>query len=448
MIRLFNVVIPTRITVLFFSELLIAAASYLLAGWLTFSEMGLQIFLFYEDGTWRLGIVLASILLGVYFQNLYTQVQVRSRLALAQQFFRVVGVALILQSLIAYLSPDYAVPRSMMMLGSMVCLAALIAWRMAYNSLPWVDFRERLLFVGADEVTGQIAEALRSGARGFTAAGCVDDGLPVGDRFHGIAVLGGARELAAIVDRVKPHRVVLGLAERREHLPLDTLLDLQLAGVSIQDAAALYESTFGRFCLRHLRPSQLIFSNALASRPGSLALQSIYTNLAALPVLLLAAPFMLCIALAIKLTSRGPVLVGEKRLGLEAVPFTLYKFRCARTEARQETRLGVWLRRHRLEALPQLINVVRGELSFVGPPPERPEFARVLADLFPYYRQRHCVKPGITGWTQIQYSRAHGLGDTMTRLEYDLYYIKNLSLALDAYILVRALKTALAGQAA
>ncbi len=212
---------------------------------------------------------------------------------------------------------------------------------------------------------------------------------------------------------------------------------------------------------RRSAPPQLIFSGELGPRPQNLVYQRLSNAVVAIIGIVVTFPIMLLTALAVRLSSPGPVLYRQKRVGLEGVPFTLYKFRSMRVDAEANTG-AVWaqkddprvtgvgriIRRIRFDELPQLLNVLKGEMSIVGPRPERPEFVRALSEQIPYYRQRHCVRPGITGWAQINYKYGDTLEDTITKLEYDLYYIKNMSLALDNYILFHTLKAMLLSRGA
>ena len=242
---------------------------------------------------------------------------------------------------------------------------------------------------------------------------------------------------------------------------MQDLLDLRFAGVSIQEAAALYEQTLGRVCTMEFRPSQLIFSGEFGPRRSSVSAQTIYSVVFAATLLVLLAPVMAIVALAVRLSSPGPVFYGQKRVGRGGKAFTVYKFRSmyqdaeARTGAvwavRNDPRitpLGRILRKTRLDELPQLFNVLRGEMAIAGPRPERPEFVKTLSEQIPYYRQRHCVKPGITGWAQINYKYGDTIEDTIAKLEYDLYYIKNISISLDAYIFFHTVKTMLLSRGA
>ena len=239
------------------------------------------------------------------------------------------------------------------------------------------------------------------------------------------------------------------------------LLDLRFRGLYIEEAARTYEAAFGRVTTKALRPSYLIFSSDLGPRPVSLRVQSVYSFLLACIGFVLVSPIMLLVAFAVRVTSRGPVLFRQTRVGLNGKPFTIYKFRSMRVDAEAETgavwavkndprvtAIGKYLRILRLDELPQLLNVIRGEMSIVGPRPERPEFVQTLSEVIPFYRQRHSVKPGITGWAQINYKYGETIEDAIVKLEFDLYYIKNLSLSLDMYIIFHTMKAMLVTQVA
>jgi exopolysaccharide biosynthesis polyprenyl glycosylphosphotransferase len=244
--------------------------------------------------------------------------------------------------------------------------------------------------------------------------------------------------------------------ERRSRMPMNELLRLRFAGNVIEEAANVYERVCGRVCLTEIRPAQLIYAGELGPGSGDLTYQATANMAVAAVGLIVALPIMALTALAVKLSSPGPVLYRQTRVGLNGVPFTMYKFRSMRAEAGTEagagwadtedprvTTVGKIIRRTRLDELPQLFNVLRGEMSIVGPRPERPEFVQMLREKIPYYRQRHCILPGITGWAQINHKQGETLEDSVTKLEYDLYYIKNMTLGLDLYILYHTLKTML-----
>jgi len=253
----------------------------------------------------------------------------------------------------------------------------------------------------------------------------------------------------------------VGVADRRQSLPIQQLLELRQAGKAVDEAATMYEIAFSRVSSSGLRLSEFVFSDRFGPSRGSAIVREFYSLAVALTAVVLLAPLMLVVAVLIKLTSRGPVLYRQMRVGLNGKPFVLYKFRSMRQDAEADTGavwaakddprvtpLGRWLRRLRIDEVPQLFNVLRGEMAIVGPRPERPEFVKTLTEKLPFYQQRHSVRPGITGWAQINHKYTDTLEDTLIKLEYDLYYIKNMSLALDGYIIFQTAKVMLLSRGA
>ena len=254
---------------------------------------------------------------------------------------------------------------------------------------------------------------------------------------------------------------MVGMSERRNRVPVSVLLDLRFSGHVIEEAATCYERICGRVSVRELRPSQLIYSGELGPRRHTLLYQVMTNAVIAIIGIIVAFPLMLLTALAVRFSSPGTVLFRQTRVGRNNAPFTLYKFRSMYVNAESETG-AVWaakddprvtpvgrvIRKTRIDELPQLFNVLKGEMSIVGPRPERPEFVKALSEQIPYYRQRHCVRPGITGWAQINYKYGDTLEDTVTKLEYDLYYIKNMSLSMDIYIIFHTVKAMLLSRGA
>ncbi len=457
MIRLFRVSVPTSIVVLLLSEIVLLTSCYVLSAYLLL-EVDPSVFLFYDGGLVRMLAVVAAIVFGLHFLDLYTEIRTFSNIALTLEIGQAIGFAFLFEALLSYISRDLILPHRMMTPGSAAGLVVLSAWRILYGRVVLRAFRsERVLFVGTNPVVGEISEQLTKRPElGYTNLGYVDDGCEPGQVLNGAKVLGSLAEFRRIATETRPDRVVVGMTERRERMPVQDLLELRFSGVLIEDAGAAYETACGRICTKELRPAQLIFSGEMGPRRGSVVLQSIYSPALALIGTIVALPVMLIAAAAVKMTSKGPVLFRQARVGVDGEVFTLYKFRSMYVDAEARTGavwaakndprvtpVGRWLRRLRIDELPQLWNVLRGEMSIVGPRPERPEFVKVLAEKIPYYRQRHCVKPGITGWAQINHKYGDSIEDTVIKLEYDLYYIKHLSVALDIYIIFHTLKTML-----
>jgi len=457
MIRLFRVFIPTSVVALLVSEIILTYTCYVVATFLML-EAAPEVFLLDDNGWLRIALVVACLMLGIYFHDLYTQFRIRSRVLLLQQVIVVVGVTFLTQALLVYLRlPDLILPTWVMIVGSALTLILLPIWRILFSTVVMKAMgSERVLFLGTSSVSQEIVQYLiEHPETGLTALGYVDN-VETGAELAGAKVLGRISDLETTVDQFRPDRIVVGMAERRERLPVNQLLELRLSGIHIEDALTTYESTFGRISTRELRPSQLIFSTELGPNPSRVLLQSVYSMAIAVVAAVVALPIMALVAIAVKLSSTGPAVYSQRRTGKNDVPFMLYKFRSMYADAEAHsgavwakkddpriTPVGKWLRKLRLDELPQLFNVLKGDMSIVGPRPERPEFVAELERRIPYYRQRHCVKPGITGWAQINHKYGDTIEDTIVKLEYDLYYIKNLAPALDAFIIFHTAKVML-----
>jgi sugar transferase (PEP-CTERM system associated) len=462
MIRLFHIAIPASLLTLMAVEILLAAACYLAVIPL-FGEDDWLIYLLYDGGGAQVGAAVGAISLGVYFNDLYSRVRVYSRLRLVQQFCLVFGVAFLAQGMLSYLYPSLALARWQMIAGSALALVALPAWRMLFDIFVLrVLHRQRLLFIGHNRLVRAVARTIAERPHfamegiGYLAPAPLEKEIPGLGRW-----LGPPSDVLAVYQRLKPERIVVGLDERRGQMPVEQLLQLRLQGVPVEDASALYEHVMWRVPIDALRPSQLIFSDTLGPNPRRLALQRAYSFLLALAGVILTLPLMALIALAVRLTSPGPAIYRQKRVGRGGRVFELLKFRSMYQDA--EARSGaVWasendprvtpvgrvLRKLRLDELPQFFNVLKGEMSIVGPRPERPEFVEVLGQQIPYYHQRHTIPPGITGWAQINHKYGDTLQDTVTKLEYDLYYLKHLGFSLDLYILFNTVKVMLLSRGA
>ena len=457
MIRLFRVFVPSSVIALLLSEVILIYSCYVVATFIVLYEDP-QVFLFYDNGWGRIAIVDTCIIVGIYFHDLYEQLRIKSRIRLLQQMGVVVGIAFLVQALLGYLRlRDLILPTWLMIIGSSMVLILLPAWRVFYSSVVFKAMgSERLLFLGTSAVVQEISQYLSEHPEtGLAVLGYVDN-VDSDVELAGGKALGRISDLRQIVDGLRPDRIVVGMSERRERLPVNQLLDLRLSGIPIEDAMTTYEATFGRISTSELRPSQLVFSTELGPNPSRVMLQSIYNLAIAIAATVIASPVMLLVAGLVRISSPGPALFRQQRVGKNDVLFTLYKFRSmyrdaeatsgavwAKQDDPRITPVGRWLRGLRLDELPQLFNVLKGDMSIVGPRPERPEFVTELARQIPYYRQRHCVKPGITGWAQINHKYGDTIEDTITKLEYDLYYIKNLAPSLDAFIMFHTAKVML-----
>ncbi len=316
-------------------------------------------------------------------------------------------------------------------------------------------FRRRVLVLGAGKRAERLRELSLRPESGFRISGFV-----VMDGTHEVVPNAVARDsienLTEHVEGLGVSEVVLALEERRNALPLADLLRIKTTGVHVNDFSSFIERETGRVDLDTVNPSWLIFSDGFSSgQMVSRALKRLFDIVVSLAVLLLTAPAILVFALLVCIDSQGPAFYRQRRVGLFGEPFDVIKLRSMRTDAEANgaqwaakddprvTRIGNFIRKTRIDELPQLWTVLKGEMSFVGPRPERPEFVADLVQYLPYYAERHMVKPGITGWAQINYPYGASIEDARHKLEYDLYYAKNYSPFLDLLILLQTLRVVL-----
>jgi exopolysaccharide biosynthesis polyprenyl glycosylphosphotransferase len=457
MIRLFRVFIPASVVGLLVSEAILIFFCYALAAFLAPGVVP-EIFFFDDSGLLRISIVAGCVILGIYFHDLYWKFRIQSKILLVQQICLVLGMAFLVQATLTYAHlTSIILPKWIMIIGSALMLILLPCWRILYEVLVLRAIRRsRLLFLGWSPLASDIVDRLAERPEmGLQVVGYLSEDA-AGNDSASVPLLGELADIRRLVPQIKPDRIIVGMPERRGVMPVQELLELRFSGIIIEEAPTLFENAFGRVPTKSLRPSQLIFTAELGPRPSHVAFQSLYNFFIALAGAVITLPLMVLTAVLVRVTSPGPILFRQSRVGRSGRVFTLYKFRSmyrdaeartgavwARRDDPRITPVGRWLRKLRLDELPQLFNVLRGDMSIVGPRPERPEFVEVLSEQIPYYRQRLCVKPGITGWAQINHKYGDTLEDTIVKLEYDLYYIKNLAFSLDLYIMFQTMKVML-----
>jgi sugar transferase (PEP-CTERM system associated) len=410
----------------------------------------------------KIVLVTALCQLCFYYNDLYDLTVVQSSREVIIRLLQATGAAAIVLAAACVTVPSLILDPSTFLTALGVFVIAVAGWRVAFNYFsrdPHLE--ERVLVVGTGHIAQLIARQI-GGQQDFAyrLVGFVDDdeGIEV-VRHH--EVLGKAADLGAIIAEHQIDRIIVGLSDRRGRLPIHELLQAKLSGVRVEDATTTYERLTGKILIDDLKPSWLIFSDGFnASRITRVVKRMLDLSLSMLGFVL-AAPLMALTALAIRLDSPGPVFYDQERVGENGRVFTVYKFRSMRTDAERAgqpvwardkdervTRVGRFIRATRLDELPQLWNVMRGEMSFVGPRPERPFFVEQLARDIPFYVQRHSVKPGITGWAQVKYQYGSSVEDAMEKLRYDLYYIKHMSIFFDLTIVLDTVKVILFGKGA
>jgi sugar transferase (PEP-CTERM system associated) len=379
---------------------------------------------------------------------------------------RVMTAAAVWGTLLAALAfslPSLSLGRLSLFFGILIGTLGVIGLRWMASLVPTTNgLRERLLFLGATPVADRLISELETNNPGYEILGFVDD-QPAHEvaLSNGFRVLGTTQQLQEVVSTTRTDTIVVALTERRRTFPIQAIMDCKLRGVHIEDWPAFYEKLTGKILVQNLRPSWLVFSEGFSRTRITRFVKRVVDLLLSLLFLGLGWPIFLLVALAIKLSSRGPVLFRQERVGEHGRLFSLLKFRTMVDDAEASTgpvwtsaedpritRIGRVLRKTRLDEFPQLINVLKGEMSFIGPRPERPHFVESLQEKIPYYAQRHTIKPGITGWAQVRYRYGATIEDAEEKLQYDLYYVKNMSMFLDMLILLYSIQVVLFGKGA
>lgn len=456
-IRLFNRYVSQRHLTVFVGELLLIAGS-----------MGFVLHHYSPDddfstAVWKGAVVSALCMLCLYYNDLYDLTVVRTTREVFIRLLQSVGSALILIAVLYLLAPWLMVADGASLPAFAIFLTSILAWRLVFNHVTRLrSFGERVVIVGTDPTAQTIARQIRAQEDfGYDIVGFIDeDPSRVMQSVGDWRVVGSADDIDRVVARFAVDRLIVGMTDRRGRLPVRALLRSKLRGVRVEDVNTVYERLTGKLLVEDLRPSWLIFSDDYCASRWTRRSKRAFDVLLALVALVVSTPFVILTALAVWLESGTPILYRQERVGENGRVFTLYKFRSMRKDAEQGTpvwaqaeddrvtRVGRFIRKTRLDELPQLWNVLLGDMSFVGPRPERPFFVNQLAEQIPFYEQRHAVKPGITGWAQVKYRYGASFEDSLEKLRYDLYYVKHLSIPFDLTILFDTVKVVLFAQGA
>ena len=413
-----------------------------------------------KNGWLKVTLASALCLLCLYFYDLYNYIVMTNRRELLLRLVQALGIGWILLAILFYFVPPLLIGRGVSLISVPVILGMLLGWRIFIHSLTGhPEIGEKILVVGTGQTALDTAEAVweRRDA-GYRIVGFVsENGAKPKEKLGRSEILGRAMDLEGIIRNEKIDRVVIAVRERRGAFPTEALLKMSLAGdVSIEECTSFFERITGKVHVDMLRPSWLIFAGRRRETSLRSLIREIVHRSLALTGLVFSLPIALLTAVLIKLESRGPVFYKQERVGRNGRCFNVIKFRSMKIDAEPDgepiwaaenderaTRVGKIIRKLRIDEIPQFWNILKGEMSFVGPRPERPHFVGQLAQEIPFYEHRHLVAPGLTGWAQIKYPYGASVSDAIQKLQYDLYYIKNQSLALDILIVVDTLKTVL-----
>lgn len=456
MIRIFNRSVPVRGVALRIAEALLVFVALFLAGE---SRIG-------EHLNWaatrygQVGLAGSVILLSMYCLDTYKPQVTTHQARSLSRIIQAMGLTMLIVAAIPHSWPWVHIDVPSLLVGMVMLGAALALSRYLFAEfVTSPKFAEPAVVWGSGPLAANIIRELRRRPDlGIRVVGVVEH-AHLGKTFEGVRFLGSPEKIWPMADSGETRRIIVAIGERRGCLPIDRLMALKAAGFVIEDGKELYEELTGRVWLDGFSVGSLLFSRRFKTSWISLFVNRAVSMFFAIIVLFIAAPVMVLTALAIRLDSKGPIILRQTRIGVNGQPFTLFKFRSMFVGAERAettvpatrddprcTRVGKWIRRLRLDELPQLLNILRGDMYFVGPRPFVPDQEASLVQLIPNYRQRWARRPGATGWAQVNRDYCASIEDNIEKLSYDLFYIKNQSLGLDLVTLVKTFKILLLGR--
>jgi len=408
-------------------------------------------------------LIVVVVQLSLYYFDLYDLKIFRSNVELTIRLLQSLGASCIFLAILYYLFPFLIMGRGIFLISLGFLGAVIVSWRVIYNHIHKTkQLDQRIMIIGSGQLAKTIAiEIIDKADTGFNVIGFItDDPERVGEKLVNPSVIGDQSQILEIAMKEKVNRIIVALEERRGKFPEDQLLSCKMRGIPVEDGIEFYEHLTGRLQVESLRPSTLIFSDGFKKPKLTMWIKRVVGFSLSFIGLTVLSPLILTILILIKIESRGPIFYRQERVGENGKVFNLLKFRSmvenaeangpvwAEANDQRVTCIGRWIRKWRLDEIPQMFNVLKGDMSFVGPRPERPYFVETLRKEIRYYDRRFSVKPGITGWAQIKYRYGASKIDALEKLKYDLYYIKNLSPLFDLLIIFETIKVVLFGKGA
>lgn len=446
--------------ILLFGDVVLILLATQLSSWIRLSQL-FNVFCVYTEAS---AITLLLYLIMLYIFDMYNIKRTFRFADAARRIAVAVGMAGILSAFLFYLLPDWKYGRGILLIQMVMVGGLLTGWRWIYRfSFPLTLHKRDVLIIGAGRSGTALAHLLEAKFSPYRVVGFLDDDPAKQGRVIGSPkVLGPVSRLKEITSEMGVNTAILAITHDRSLELISRILDARLHGMAIFDMPTVYENLAKRVPVEHVYDQWLLFNDGfyLASKEYMQKIKRLADLVISVLLLLSTFPIAVLFALAIRLDSPGPIFFKQERIGKDSKVFLLWKFRSMGQDAEQNgavwaervdprvTRVGKWVRLLRIDEIPQVYNVLRGEMSLIGPRPERPEFVQELQKQIPYYDIRHLVRPGITGWAQINYRYGASVEDALRKLEYDLYYIKNMSLFLDLKIALRTIGVVLFGQGA
>ncbi len=468
MLRVFKQYYPIRNIFFILGEGLFIFASVLIASWIV---IGYNSFIIDEFLWFKAILVAVFCFLGLYYNDLYDLTVTDSLSELAIRLFQALGGSAILLAIIYFIFPQLIIGKGIFMISIAFTIFFVVSWRIAYMIILNKGlFNQRIIIIGSGELAKNIVDEIKSKKDcgysievivvEYNHENCFIEN-EIEFQVNDTISQNKCRGLCDIGKSLEIDKIIIAIEEKRNNFPMEELLQCRVCGIEVLEGVAFYEMLTGKLIVEQINPAWLIFSEGFQKSWVRRFLKRIVDIVLSLIMLVLLMPLFLLIALMIKLESKGPFIFSQERIGQNRKPYQVHKFRSmihdaeadtgpvwAEDDDPRNTRVGKIIRKLRLDELPQLWNVLKGDMSFVGPRPEREYFVEQLEKAIPYFRERFTVKPGISGWAQVSYGYGDSVEDAIEKLNYDLFYIKNMSIFMDIMIILRTVKIVLFGKGA
>lgn len=398
----------------------------------------------------------------LYYNDLYDLKVTDTMLELGIRLLQALGVATILLAIVYFIFPTAIIHEGIFIISIALVIIFIVSWRVLYTYVLNIGlFNQKIIILGSSDIAKEIFNQIGEKKDcGYEIAGVISKKEWELENFTGVELIyqDVYEKICEIAENKEAKKIVVALKEKRNSLPVDELLKCRVKGIEVLEGNSFYEMLTGKLIVETINPSWLIFSQGFQKTKLQKLIKRTIDLILSFVMLVVLSPVVLIMAFIIKIDSKGPVLFSQERVGQDKRPYMVHKFRSMRSDAEKNTgpvwakenddritRVGHFIRKWRIDEIPQLWNVFIGEMSFVGPRPERDHFVKELETCIPYYRERFSVKPGLTGWAQVSYSYGASVEDAIEKLNYELFYIKNMSILMDLMIVARTVKTVIFG---
>jgi sugar transferase (PEP-CTERM system associated) len=461
MLRLFKKYYPVRNAIFVFGEGFIIFVSVMIACFIIIGQKRIQL---------EFSLMLKALLITfccqvcLYYNDLY-DLKITDTLAeLGIRLLQALGAAAIILAIVYFFFPKVIISEGIFVVSIAIVIMFIVSWRIAYTHvLNQGMFNQRIIVLGSSETAKEIAREIQEKKDcGYEIVAAISKNTWSDFRCEtkfGVICQNSYENICELATQMKVTKIIVALKEKRSEFPIKELLQCRVSGINIIEGNSFYEMLTGKLIVEQINPAWLIFSEGFQKSRSKRFFKRAIDLVLSFTMLVLLSPVIAIAAIAIKLDSKGPIIFSQERVGEKRKHYMVHKFRSMRSDAEKYsgpvwakenddriTRVGRFMRKWRIDEIPQLWNVLKGEMSFVGPRPEREHFVNQLTEIIPYYGERFSVKPGVTGWAQVSYGYGSSVRDAIEKLNYDLFYIKNLSILMDIMIVARTVKTVIFGQ--